>query len=170
MTRPILPMFCRIISPSPGQSHDCPSASEPLSQILANNSYHSADNNDIVKNKTQHYKNNQRCNCWSLGMDKSFYLTLNQACDLLGLTCLPLVPRICISQSGMHWFRWCLLAYSAPSHYLNQLDDPGQTPVIFPQIQTFSFKKLHLKIACAKWSPFMSMVCVCVFLCVRVCV
>ena len=33
---------------------------------------------------------------------------------------LPLVPHICISESGQHWFRLWLVAYSAPSHYLNQ--------------------------------------------------
>ena len=36
------------------------------------------------------------------------------------LTHPPLVPHICISESGQHWFRWWLVAYSAPSHYLNQ--------------------------------------------------
>ena len=36
------------------------------------------------------------------------------------LTHLPLVPHICISETGQHWFRWWLAAYSAPSHYLNQ--------------------------------------------------
>ena len=33
---------------------------------------------------------------------------------------LPLVPHICVSESGQHWFKWWLVAYSAPSHYLNQ--------------------------------------------------
>ena len=27
---------------------------------------------------------------------------------------------ICISESGQHWFRQCLVTYSAPSHYQNQ--------------------------------------------------
>ena len=36
------------------------------------------------------------------------------------LTHLPLVPHICVSESGQHWFRWWLVAYSAPSQYLNQ--------------------------------------------------
>ena len=30
------------------------------------------------------------------------------------------MPHICISESGQHWFRWWLVTYSAPSHYLNQ--------------------------------------------------
>ena len=33
---------------------------------------------------------------------------------------LPLVPHICICELGQHWFRWWLVACSAPSHYLNQ--------------------------------------------------
>ena len=33
---------------------------------------------------------------------------------------LPLVPHICVSESGQHWFRKWLIAYSAPSHFLNQ--------------------------------------------------
>ena len=36
------------------------------------------------------------------------------------LTPLPLVPHICISESGQHRFRWWLVTYLAPSHYLNQ--------------------------------------------------
>ena len=36
------------------------------------------------------------------------------------LTHLPLVPHICFSESGQHWFRWWLVVYSVPSHYLNQ--------------------------------------------------
>ena len=30
------------------------------------------------------------------------------------------MPHICVSESGQHWFRQWLVAYSAPSHYLNQ--------------------------------------------------
>ena len=36
------------------------------------------------------------------------------------LTPLLLVPHICVSESGQHWFRKWLVAYSAPSHCLNQ--------------------------------------------------
>ena len=35
------------------------------------------------------------------------------------LTHLPLVPPISISWSDGLWFRWWLVAYSAPSHYMN---------------------------------------------------
>ena len=40
--------------------------------------------------------------------------------NTLVLTHLPLVWHICVSESGQHWFRKWLVAYSAPSHYLNQ--------------------------------------------------
>ena len=30
------------------------------------------------------------------------------------------MPHICVSRSGEHWFRYWLVAYSAPSHYQNQ--------------------------------------------------
>ena len=30
------------------------------------------------------------------------------------------MPHIGVSDSSQHWFRWWLVAYSAPSHYLNQ--------------------------------------------------
>ena len=32
---------------------------------------------------------------------------------------LPLVPHICVIESGQHWFRKWLVTYSASSHYLN---------------------------------------------------
>ena len=35
------------------------------------------------------------------------------------LTHLPLVPYICVNESGQHWFRQWLGAYSVPSHYQN---------------------------------------------------
>ena len=35
-------------------------------------------------------------------------------------THFPLEPHICASESGQHWFRQWLVAYSAPSHYLKQ--------------------------------------------------
>ena len=33
---------------------------------------------------------------------------------------LPLVPQICVSEWGQHWFRKWLVTYSVPNHYLNQ--------------------------------------------------
>ena len=36
------------------------------------------------------------------------------------LTDSPLLPHVYVSESGQHWFRQWLVAYSAPSHYLNQ--------------------------------------------------
>ena len=35
-------------------------------------------------------------------------------------THLPIVSHICVKESGIYWFRQWLVAYSAPSHYLNQ--------------------------------------------------
>ena len=35
----------------------------------------------------------------------------------------PLVPHICVSKSGQHWFRQWPVAYSAPSHYVKQCWD-----------------------------------------------
>ena len=37
-----------------------------------------------------------------------------------GLTPPPLVPHICVSESGLHWFRSSLVAYSPTSDYPNQ--------------------------------------------------
>ena len=47
-------------------------------------------------------------------------LDLSQIGANLVLTHLPLVPHICVSESGQYWFRLWLVAYSAPSHYLKQ--------------------------------------------------
>ena len=41
-------------------------------------------------------------------------------CMLKWVTQFPIVPHICVSEFGQHWFRLCLVAYSAPSHCLNQ--------------------------------------------------
>ena len=40
--------------------------------------------------------------------------------DVFLKTHLPLVPHICVSESDQYWFRWWLVAYSVPSHYLSQ--------------------------------------------------
>ena len=56
---------------------------------------------------------------WWLGDAKS--QDINKHCISLvcpenfGLTLLPVVPHICLSESGEHWFR-----YSTPNHYRNQ--------------------------------------------------
>ena len=39
---------------------------------------------------------------------------------LVQLTHLPVAPLTCVSELRQHCFRWWLVAYSAPSHYLNQ--------------------------------------------------
>ena len=40
--------------------------------------------------------------------------------ELFQLTHHPLVPHICINETGQHWFRYWLVAITVPSHYLNQ--------------------------------------------------
>ena len=73
------------------------------------------------------------------------------------LTHLPPVFHICITELGQHWFRWWLVAYSAPSHYLftsagllliGHLGTNFSEIVI--KIQNFSFMKMLLKILSAK--------------------
>ena len=62
---------------------------------------------------------------WQQAGDKplSEAMTTNASClNVLTkwLTHLPLVPHICVSELGQHWFRYWLVAYSALHHYLNQ--------------------------------------------------
>ena len=76
------------------------------------------------------------------------------------LTHVPLVPHICVSESGQHWFRQWLVTYSAPSHYLNQCWVIVNWTLMnklqwnFNQNTKLSFTKMHLKISSAKWRPF----------------
>ena len=70
------------------------------------------------------------------------------------------VPIICASASGKHWFRWYFVAYSAPSHYLNQcwiivnwtLRNKLQWNVD-QNIKLFILK-MHLKKSSTKWHHF----------------
>ena len=63
-------------------------------------------------------------------------------------------------QSNHHWFRKWLIAWSAPSHFLNQcwLLINRTQGTIFSEIviesRTFSFKKMRLKLSSAKLLPF----------------
>ena len=60
------------------------------------------------------------------------------------------VTRIC-QLTNQHWFRKWLVAWSAPSHYLNQCWDIVNWKLgtnfseLLIEIHTFSFKKMHLK-------------------------
>ena len=73
---------------------------------------------------------------------------------------LPIVPHICVSKSDQHWFRQWLVAYSAPSHYLNQCwvivnwTRGRNFSEILIKIQNIPFTKMHLKISSAKWRSF----------------
>ena len=75
----------------------------------------------------------------------------------LVLAHLPLVLHICVGEMDQHWFMWWLVAFSAPSHYLNLLSivplgtNFSETSI---KIQNFSFMKMHLKISSAKRQPF----------------
>ena len=76
------------------------------------------------------------------------------------LTHLPLVPHVCVSESHQHWLRLWLVAYSAPSHYLNQCWDIVNWTLgtNFSEIsikrKDLSFTKMQMKISSAKWQPF----------------
>ena len=108
------------------------------------------------------------------------HTVLNKAWELglvvsLRLTHLPLVPHICVSDSGQHWFRWWLVAYSAPSHYLNKLGVIASGPSgtnyndIFIKIQNVSFTKMENaseNIVCEMVAIFFKCVCVCGHNCV----
>ena len=41
-------------------------------------------------------------------------------CTCIHSTQLPLVPHMCVNELGQHWLRLWLVAWWAPSHYLNQ--------------------------------------------------
>ena len=68
--------------------------------------------------------------------------------------------HICVRKLGHPWFRKWLVAWLAPSHYLNQCWNivNWNFRIIFSEILTeiyiFSFKKMHLKISSGKWRPF----------------
>ena len=63
-------------------------------------------------------------------------------------------------QSSHRWFRWWLVACSAPGHYLNRcwnilIGHLGTNlSEIRIAIQTFSLTKIHLKMSSAKWLLF----------------
>ena len=71
-----------------------------------------------------------------------------------------IMPHICVTESGQHWFRQWFVAFSVPSHYLNQCS----VIVNWTQRNTlqwnfnlntagFSFAKMHLNISSAKKRP-----------------
>ena len=60
-------------------------------------------------------------------------------------------------QSNQQWLRLWLVAWSAPSHYLNQCwDNVNWTNFneIVIKIPIFPFKKMHFEISSEKWWPF----------------
>ena len=72
---------------------------------------------------------------------------------------MPLMSFMCW-QINHNWFRQWLVAWTAPSHYLNQCWNivnwtPGTNiNEILLKIHTFSFKKIHFKMPSGKRRPF----------------
>ena len=70
------------------------------------------------------------------------------------------MTHICVVELSHHWFRWWLVAYSAPSHYLNQCwnivnwTSRNNLQWNFNRNLTFTFKKFHLETSSAKWRQF----------------
>ena len=68
------------------------------------------------------HRSNSLCKCIreiSNFVSTDFGLPLSGGGVSAGSTHLPLGLHIFMSESGQHWFRWWLVAYSSPSHYLN---------------------------------------------------
>ena len=68
------------------------------------------------------------------------------------------VSLLCVGELGQHWFRQWPVACLAPSHYLNQCWIIVNLTIrnfseILIEIQTFSFKKMHLKMSSAIFPP-----------------
>ena len=78
-----------------------------------------------------------------------------------GVNSLRLSDLYMCQETNHHWFRQWLVAWSAPSHYLNQcwnivnwtLRNTNFSEILIA-IHMFSFKKLHLKMSSGKWRPF----------------
>ena len=70
------------------------------------------------------------------------------------------VTHICVSKINHHWSREWFVAWSAPSHYLNQCwiivhwNLKNKLQWNLNKICTFTFKKMHLKMSSVKWRPF----------------
>ena len=122
----------------------------------------------------------QWCNHWSLGMDKSFHPTLYWACDYLSMLRLKLIhvskrDPWCPKSSATHWGR---VTHICVGKLTIIGSDNGLSPErcqaiiwtnvgilligalgknfteIFIEIQTFSLKKMRLKVSSAKQRPF----------------
>ena len=57
---------------------------------------------------------------FNISIPQPLILLLRKYSDSAELTHLPLPPHMCVSESGQHWPGQWLVAYSAPSYYLNQ--------------------------------------------------
>ena len=74
------------------------------------------------------------------------------------LTHPPLVLQICVSEWSQHRFRWWLVTYLVPSHYLNQycviVNWTLRNKLQWIKIQNFSFIKMRWKMSSVKWQLF----------------
>ena len=99
---------------------------------------------------------------WRRARSFSWLLSVNCMCLWANhLTHWGRVTHICVSElTNHHWFRQWLVAWPAPSHYLNQcwnivnwtIGNKFQWNI--NRNDTFSFKKIHLKMLPGKWRPF----------------
>ena len=67
------------------------------------------------------------------------------------VTHLPLALHVSVGESNQHWFKWWLVAYSSPTHYLEQCwvlvnwTIRNELPGVLIKMQYASFTKMHLK-------------------------
>ena len=81
--------------------------------------------------------------------------------DISGLTDCNPVTAYDVNELSHQWFKWWLVAWSAPSHYLNQywlnIDCALVNSSVFCIGNTkFSHEKIHLNMSSANWWPFCS--------------
>ena len=88
-----------------------------------------------------------------------YFITLSSTYTIHSLIS-PLVPHICVSKLGQHWFRQWLVACSAPSHCLDQcwliVNWTLRNKRYWNSIRNTKgfFHEKHLKMSSAKWWPF----------------
>ena len=104
---------------SPGASTSASAPGLPLPYKLA-----------VVEYRMCSLQRNYFCTYWCVIINPFFIDKLIRKCIRFANECyismlkwvtqFPIVPHICVSEFGLHWFRLCLVAYSAPSHCLNK--------------------------------------------------
>ena len=70
------------------------------------------------------------------------------------------MTHVYVSKLRHHWFRYWLVTWPAPSHYLNQCWNIVDSKLrknfseILSNIYTFPFTKMHLQMSSANWRKF----------------